>query len=95
MFITTAEFLPQHHQQLADTRRLIAKAETDGQDRMVQMNRTVQTNLLTIIATLDRRSDCSCQSTTAGACRQPRSPAMRADKSHHLAAATGGDASRP
>ena len=30
LFITTAEFLPQHRKQLDDTRALIARAETDG-----------------------------------------------------------------
>lgn len=54
LFITTAEFLPQHRQQLADTRKLITTAEATGHDRMVQMNRIVETNLLTIITTLER-----------------------------------------
>jgi site-specific recombinase XerD len=72
LFITTAEFLPQHHQQLADTRRLITQAETGGQDRMVQMNRTVETNLLTIIATLDGGPDCACQPTTSSCCQDKK-----------------------
>jgi hypothetical protein len=66
LFITTAEFLPQHHQQLTDTRRLIAQAEADGRARMVQMNRAVEANLLTIITTLQPGQTCSCDS-TAGA----------------------------
>ena len=33
LFITTAEFLPQHRKQLDDTRTLIARAETDGHTR--------------------------------------------------------------
>ena len=57
LFITTAEFLPRHRQQLADTRKLIATAENAGHDRMVQMNRTVETNLLTIITTLEREGE--------------------------------------
>jgi hypothetical protein len=61
LFITTAEFLPQHHKQLADTRQLIARADAGGQDRMAQMNRTVETNLLTIINTLDRGHNCTCR----------------------------------
>jgi len=74
LFITTAEFLPQHQQQLADTRRLIAQSEAGGQERMVQMNRTVEANLLTIIASLDREPDCACQSGTAGTCRHDEQP---------------------
>ena len=53
MFATTAEFLPQHHQQLAATRQLVAHAEEHGQQRMVEMNRTVETNLLRIITSLE------------------------------------------
>ena len=60
LFITTAEFLPQHHRQLADTRRLIAQADADGRERMAQMNRTVEANLLTIITTLQSGQTCSC-----------------------------------
>ena len=48
MFITTAEFLPQHHQQLDATRALITRAETDGHTRLAEMNRTVETNPLAI-----------------------------------------------
>ena len=53
LFVTTAEFLPQHHQQLDATRALITRAETDGHIRVVEMNRSVETNLLTIISTLE------------------------------------------
>ena len=61
LFITTAEFLPQHRKQLDDTRTLIARAETDGHTRLAEMNRTVETNLLTIITTLDSdQHDCRC-----------------------------------
>ena len=59
LFITTAEFLPQHRKQLDDTRALIARAETDGHTRVVEMNRTVEDNLLTIITTLERGEHCS------------------------------------
>jgi hypothetical protein len=77
LFITTAEFLPQHQQQLAHTRQLITTAEQAGNDRVVQMNRTVEANLLTIITTLKHRtqhedrcqqSDC-CGTGCAGASR--------------------------
>ena len=60
LFVTTAEFLPQHRRQLDDTRALIARAEADGHTRLAEMNRTVETNLLTIITTLDRGHCCSC-----------------------------------
>ncbi len=53
MFVTTVEFLPQHHRQLETTRNLITQAEQDGHQRVAEMNRTVETNLLAIINTLD------------------------------------------
>jgi hypothetical protein len=58
LFVTTAEFLPQHHQQLDATRALIAQAQAAGQTRMVEMNHTVETNLLAVINTLDNGCDC-------------------------------------
>ena len=60
LFVTTAEFLPQHRRQLDGTRALIARAEADGHTRLAEMNRTVETNLLTIITTLERERRCSC-----------------------------------
>ena len=61
LFVTTAEFLPQHRKQLDDTRALIAHAEADGHTRMVEMNRAVETNLLTNFTALDAdRHDCQC-----------------------------------
>ena len=60
LFVTTAEFLPQHRRQLDDTRALIARAEADGHTRLAEMNRIVETNLLTIITTLQRGHRCSC-----------------------------------
>ena len=53
LFITTPEFLPEHHRQLNATREIIDRAEADGHLRLAQMNRAVETNLLTIINTLD------------------------------------------
>lgn len=49
MFLTTAEFLPQHrsHQQI------ISSAEAHGQTRMAEMNRHVASNLEKIITTLE------------------------------------------
>ena len=69
VFITTAEFLPQHHKQLDDTRALITRAETDGHTRLAEMNRTVETNLLTIITTLDAdQHECRCAASGSGTC---------------------------
>ena len=65
LFITTAEFLPQHHQQLDDTRALITRAETDGHTRLAEMNRTVETNLLAIISTLEDDHSCRCGNTSS------------------------------
>jgi len=66
LFITTAEFLPQHRKQLDDTRALIARAETDAHTRLAEMNRTVETNLLTIITTLERGHRCGNGETCCG-----------------------------
>ena len=61
LFITTAEFLPQHRKQLDDTRAMITRAQTDGHTRLAEMNRTVETNLLTLITTLEaNQHDCRC-----------------------------------
>jgi integrase len=77
LFVTTAEFLPQHHQQLDATRALITRAETDGHTRLAEMNRTVETNLLTIISTLEHGPDCQCGNTPSGetCCREGTSDA--------------------
>ena len=48
-FLTTAEFLPQHREQLTRTERLITQAEADGRRRLVEMNEPVRLNLLRII----------------------------------------------
>lgn len=45
LFITTAEFLPQHRAQLNDTRAQITRAQSAGHARLAEMNRTVETNL--------------------------------------------------
>ena len=69
LFVTTAEFLPQHRKQLDDTRALIAHAETDGHTRLAEMNRAVETNLLTIITTLEAdQHDCRCNSAGSKTC---------------------------
>ena len=74
LFITTAEFLPEHHRQLDATRQLIARADTAGHARVAQMNRAVETSLLTIISALDHHQDhcsgcgtgCACQNGDPG-----------------------------
>jgi hypothetical protein len=48
-FLTTAEFLPQHQEQLDRTDQLIAQAEADGRQRLVEMNTPIRLNLLRII----------------------------------------------
>ena len=69
LFITTAEFLPQHRKQLDDTRALISRAHTDGHTRLAEMNRSVETNLLTIIATLETdHPDCRCAAADSQTC---------------------------
>jgi len=53
MFVTTAEFLPQHHAQRQNTLQIISAAEAAGHDRVAEMNRQVAGNLDKIIATLE------------------------------------------
>ena len=52
MFITTAEFLPQHHSQRQETLQLIGDADTRGHTRLAEMNQRVLISLDQIIATL-------------------------------------------
>ena len=58
VFVTTAEFLPQHHRQLTRTRTLISQAEQRGQQRVAEMNRTVEKNLIAIIGGLTGPGGC-------------------------------------
>ena len=53
MFITTAEFLPQHHAQQQQTLQIISAAEASGQARLAEMNRQVAGNLDKIITALE------------------------------------------
>jgi integrase len=53
MFVTTAEFLPQHHAQRQQTLQIITAAEAAGHARVVEMNRQVAGNLDKIIASLE------------------------------------------
>ena len=52
MFVTTAEFLPQHRQQHQQLLQIITTAEARGQARMAEMNRQVAGNLEKIITAL-------------------------------------------
>ncbi len=54
MFLTTGEFLPQHHQPRQQTLQLITAAEARGQERLAEMNRQVLHNLDNIITALDQ-----------------------------------------
>jgi integrase len=49
VFVTTPEFLPQHRRQLEQTQTLITQADHNGHQRLAEMNRTVEKNLLAII----------------------------------------------
>jgi len=53
VFLTTAEFLPQHRSHREQVVQIISAAEARGQDRLVEMNQQVLTNLDQIITTLD------------------------------------------
>lgn len=57
MFVTTAEFLPQHHEHRQQVLHIISRAETNGQQRLVEMNRQVLGNLDSIIGSLENDSD--------------------------------------
>jgi hypothetical protein len=56
MFVTTAEFLPQHHAQRRKTLQIIAAAEANGHARVAEMNRQVGANLDKIITALEAGS---------------------------------------
>ena len=53
LFLTTAEFLPQHHAQRRATLQIITAAEAAGHARVAEMNRQVESNLGKIIAALE------------------------------------------
>jgi hypothetical protein len=52
MFVTTPEFLPQHHQQRQQVLQIMSAAEARGQLRLVEMNQQVLGNLDRIITAL-------------------------------------------
>lgn len=74
LFVTTAEFLPDHHRQLEATRALITMADSRGHSRLAESNRTVEKNLLRIITALDSptgncdASNCCSQPGQKGIC---------------------------
>jgi integrase len=53
MFVTTPEFLPQHHAQRQATLQLITAAEAAGHARLAEMNKQVAANLDKIITALE------------------------------------------
>lgn len=59
MFVTTAEFLPQHHAQRKTTLQLITAAEAAGHARVAEMNKQVAVNLDKIITTLEKEATAS------------------------------------
>lgn len=74
VFVTTAEFLPQHRRQLTQTRALISQAEQHGQQRLAEMNRTVEKNLIAIISGLTGPGGCgtgACSGSCACTARPP------------------------
>jgi len=52
MFLTTAQFLPQHRQQHQQTLQIISAAQARGETRMIEMNQQVADNLARIITAL-------------------------------------------
>jgi hypothetical protein len=53
MFVTTPEFLPQHHAQRQATLALVTAAEAAGHTRVAEMNKQVTANLDKIITVLE------------------------------------------
>ena len=53
MFITTAEFLPQHRQHHQQVLEIVTAAGARGQSRLAEMNQQVADNLERIIRSLD------------------------------------------
>lgn len=66
MFVTTPQFLPQHHAQRQATLALITAAEAAGHTRVAEMNKQVAANLGKIITALE--DDADSHQAAAGAC---------------------------
>ena len=56
MFLTTVEFLPEHHKHREQVHKIVSAAERRGQARVAEMNRQVLTNLDRVIASLEEAS---------------------------------------
>jgi len=67
MFVTTPEFLPQHHAQKRATLQIITAAEAAGHARVAEMNRQVADNLGKIITALEADSQDQQQEAAASA----------------------------
>lgn len=80
MFATTAEFLPQHRQQLTATRQLIDRAEQDGQERMTEKTAPWKRTCCASSPASRRPPTQTPRRATA----QSKGPLVRADNSHHL-----------
>ena len=57
LFITTAEFLPEHRRQHQHTLQIISAAQDRGQARMAEMNQQVADSLQRIITALEAGQD--------------------------------------
>jgi hypothetical protein len=53
MFITTPQFLPQHHEHRQQVIQIISTAQARGQQRLAEMNQQVLGSLDRIITTLE------------------------------------------
>jgi len=67
MFVTTPEFLPQHHQQRQQVLQIMSAAEARGQLRLVEMNQQVLGNLDRIINALQDEDSAPERETAADA----------------------------
>ncbi|WP_219419485.1 hypothetical protein [Pseudonocardia nigra] len=57
MFLTIAEFLPEHRRHHRQLLQIITAAEARGQARMAEMNRQVTDNLEKVITALEHDTD--------------------------------------
>jgi hypothetical protein len=67
MFVTTADFLPQHRAQRQQTLQIITAAEAAGHARVAEMNKQVAGNLDKIITVLESEEPDD-KKAVAGAC---------------------------
>ena len=67
MFVTTPEFLPQHHQQRQQVLQIMSAAQARGQLRLVEMNQQVLGNLDRIISALKDEDSAPGRETAADA----------------------------